>query len=93
MSQPPKPINRFDEVYDILESMEIATKYGDEFVVDILDSFCSTPGAINIFVSLRNDNDKLRFLRKHCALADDVYRREMPVDDDNMFYDWDGCWR
>ncbi|XP_010670473.2 uncharacterized protein LOC104887519 [Beta vulgaris subsp. vulgaris] len=87
VSQPPKPINRFDEVYDILESMRIAEKYGDEFVVDILDSFRSTLGAIDLFISLRSDRGRLHFLRKHCALSDDVYRSDMSIDNDNMLYD------
>ncbi|KAL6513628.1 hypothetical protein OROGR_021114 [Orobanche gracilis] len=64
-SQSSKPINKFDEVYEMVDSMWIAPKYGDEFVVDILDSSHNTPGAIILFISLLNDNDRCHFLKKH----------------------------
>uniref|UniRef100_A0A803MV21 Uncharacterized protein n=1 Tax=Chenopodium quinoa TaxID=63459 RepID=A0A803MV21_CHEQI len=63
MSQYSKPKNPFDEVLNTLESMGIVAKYGEGFDVDILDSFSSTPDAINLFTSLRSDEGKLQFLR------------------------------
>lgn len=54
--------------------MGIVAKYGEAFAVDILDSFRSTPGAIDLFTSLRSDAGRLHFLRKHCTLEDDVYK-------------------
>lgn len=79
-----KQFNSFDEVQNKLESMGIVEKYGDEFVVDILDSFRRTPGAVELFNSLRSDAARLHFLRKHCFLDDDddVYRPDMPMDED-----------
>ncbi|KAL6538845.1 hypothetical protein OROMI_025171 [Orobanche minor] len=71
MSQSSKSLNKFDEVYEILDSMGIALKYGDEFVVDILDSFRITAGAVDLFISLRNDKARRHFLKKHCVLLDD----------------------
>ncbi|XP_021750978.1 uncharacterized protein LOC110716638 [Chenopodium quinoa] len=69
-----KPKNPFDEVLNILESMGIIAKYGEAFVVDILDSFRSIPGAIDLFTSLCSDVGRLHFLRKHCKLEDEVYK-------------------
>lgn len=81
-SQTSKALNPFDEVQNKLEVMGIVDKYGDEFVVDILDSFRGTPGAIDLFNSLRSDTARLHYLRKHCLLEDDVYK-PMPIDDLN----------
>ncbi|KAL2905822.1 S-adenosylmethionine synthase [Bienertia sinuspersici] len=85
VSQSSRPYCAFDEAQNKLESMGIVDKYGDEFAVDILDTFRKTPDAIELFNSLRSDNSRFHFLRKHCVL--DVYRPIMSMDEDNCFSD------
>lgn len=85
LSQSSKQQNAFDDVLNKLESLGIAAKYGEEFVVDILDIFRVTPGAIDLFNALRSDVGRLHFLRKHCGLEDDVYKPVMPTDGEFSF--------